>query len=100
MHTSYRIYSINRPGGLLNFGTMRMGAYSRVGAYNFLSIFSKRGQFESYHKQAINNSSLTTISKTNIGTQLTLLLLRPGLVQKCFFIGRGWGGRLFEGGRL
>ena len=35
------------------------------------------------------NSSLTTISKTNFGTQLTLLLLRAGLVQKCFLLGRG-----------
>ena len=29
-----------------------------------------------------------------------LLLLHAGLVQKCFFVGRGWSGRLFEGGRL
>ena len=27
--TSYRIYSINRPGRLLNFCTLRVGAYSR-----------------------------------------------------------------------
>ena len=27
--SSYRIYSINRPGRLLNFWTLRMGAYSR-----------------------------------------------------------------------
>ena len=26
---SYRIYSINRPGRLLNFWTLRVGAYSR-----------------------------------------------------------------------
>ena len=29
----YRIYSINRPGRLLNFWTLRVGAYSRWGAY-------------------------------------------------------------------
>ena len=29
----YRIYSINRPGRLLNFWTLKVGAYSRVGAY-------------------------------------------------------------------
>ena len=29
----YRIYSINRPGHLLNFCTLRVGAYSRLGAY-------------------------------------------------------------------
>ena len=29
----YRIYWINRPGRLLNFWTLRMGAYSRLGAY-------------------------------------------------------------------
>ena len=27
--TVYRIYSINRPGRLLNFWTLRVGAYSR-----------------------------------------------------------------------
>ena len=26
----YRIYSINRPGRLLNFWTLRVGAYSRL----------------------------------------------------------------------
>ena len=26
---AYRIYSINRPGRLLNFWTLRVGAYSR-----------------------------------------------------------------------
>jgi len=30
---AYRIYSINRPGRLLNFWTLRVGAYSRLGAY-------------------------------------------------------------------
>ena len=29
----YRIYSINRPGRLLDFWTLRVGAYSRLGAY-------------------------------------------------------------------
>ena len=29
----YRIYSISRPGRLLNFWTLRVGAYSRLGAY-------------------------------------------------------------------
>ena len=29
----YRIYSINRPGRLFNFWTLRVGAYSRLGAY-------------------------------------------------------------------
>ena len=33
-HTDlYRIYSINRPGRLLHFWTLRVGAYSRLGAY-------------------------------------------------------------------
>ena len=31
--STYRIYSINRPGRLLNFWTLRVGAYSRLGAY-------------------------------------------------------------------
>ena len=31
--SEYRIYSINRPGRLLNFWTLRVGAYSRLGAY-------------------------------------------------------------------
>ena len=29
----YRIYSIKRPGRLLNFWTLRVGAYSKLGAY-------------------------------------------------------------------
>ena len=33
MNYNYRIYSINRPGRLLNFWTLRVGAYSRLGAY-------------------------------------------------------------------
>ena len=37
--TVYRIYSINRPGRLFNFGSMR------VGACYFPNIFSRRGQF-------------------------------------------------------
>ena len=30
----YRIYSINHPGRLLNFWPLRVGAYSRLGAYS------------------------------------------------------------------
>ena len=30
---SYRIYSINRPGRLLSFWALIVGAYSRLGAY-------------------------------------------------------------------
>ena len=36
---SYRIYSINRPGRLLNFWTLRVGAYSRWALIKF-STFS------------------------------------------------------------
>ena len=32
--------------------------------------------------------SMTMVSETNFGTQLTLLVLHAGLVQKCFFVGR------------
>ena len=38
--SKYRIYSKKRPGRLFNFGTLRVGTYSRVGAY-FVNIFSK-----------------------------------------------------------
>ena len=33
LRTKYLIYSINHPGCLLNFWTLRMGTYSRQGAY-------------------------------------------------------------------
>ena len=33
VQNEYRIYSINRAGRLLNFWTLRVGAYSRLGAY-------------------------------------------------------------------
>ena len=42
---AYRIYSINRPGRLLNFWTLRVGAYSRQGAYKTFTIFSKCSMF-------------------------------------------------------
>ena len=32
---AYRIYSINRPGRLLNFWTLRVGAYSRWALIKF-----------------------------------------------------------------
>ena len=38
---AYCIYSIKHPGCLFYFGTLRVGAYSRVVAYNFFNIFSK-----------------------------------------------------------
>ena len=41
----YIPYSINCPGRLFNFGPMRVGTYSRVGAYYFPNIFNKRGHF-------------------------------------------------------
>ena len=31
--TNYRIYSIRRPGRLLNFWALKLGAFSRLGAY-------------------------------------------------------------------
>ena len=34
----YRIYSINRPGRLLNFWTLRVGAYSRWALIKFSSF--------------------------------------------------------------
>ena len=33
LNFKYCIYSINRPGRLLNFWTLRVGAYSRLGSY-------------------------------------------------------------------
>ena len=33
VYAYYHIYSINRPSRLLNFWTLRVGAYSRLGAY-------------------------------------------------------------------
>ena len=38
---TYRIYLINRPGRLLTFWTLRVGAYSRLGAYNIFTLFNK-----------------------------------------------------------
>ena len=45
MESEYRIYSINRPGRLFNFWTLRVGAYSRLGVYQIFTIFSKRSLF-------------------------------------------------------
>ena len=40
-NVAYLIYSINRPRGLLNFWTLRVGAYSRLGTYSIFTFFSK-----------------------------------------------------------
>ena len=66
LHT-YCIYSINRPGCLFNFGPMRMGAYSRVGSYNFPNFSSKRGHFERMVKQGI--TTLLRFNKTKQGAK-------------------------------
>ena len=54
------------------------------------------------HKQ--NKSSLATVSKTNIGTQLMLLLLHTGLSAEMFWLGGGGGALItflsFQGGCL
>ena len=42
---SFRIYSINRPRRLLNFWILRVGSYSRLGAYQIFTIFSKCSMF-------------------------------------------------------
>ena len=59
---TYPIYSINRSGRLFNFESMGMGAYSRVGAYNFPNIFSKQGHFKRIAKQG--TTSLFRFNKT------------------------------------
>ena len=41
----FRIYSINRPGRLFNFWILRVGSYSRFGAYQIFTIFSKCSMF-------------------------------------------------------
>ena len=42
---SYRIYSINRPGRLLNFWILRVSADSRPSAYKIFTILSKCDMF-------------------------------------------------------
>ncbi len=37
----YRIYSFKRPGRLLNLWTLRVGAYSRLGAYYIFHHFQQ-----------------------------------------------------------
>ena len=59
----YRIYSINRPGCLLNFGTLRMGAYARWaliwgwGLIKIFPIFSNSSMF--ILQQTINGNNKT-----------------------------------------
>ena len=40
--TNYRIYSIRRPGRLLNFWALKVGAFSKLGAYKIFIILSKK----------------------------------------------------------
>ena len=40
-HNTYRIYSINHPGRLLNFWTLRVGAYSRWALIRINTVFQR-----------------------------------------------------------
>ena len=46
----FRIYSSNRPVRFLNFWTLRVGAYSRLGAYYIFTIFSNCTMFIKKHQ--------------------------------------------------
>ena len=71
-----------------------------MGAYVFSQHFQQARTFLENNKTRHNKfislqqdtSSLTTVCKTNLRTQLTLLLLHAGLVQKCFLLGGGCEG--------
>ena len=42
---NHRICSTNRPERYLKFWALRVGAYSRLGAYKIFAIFSKCSEF-------------------------------------------------------
>ena len=58
--------------------------------------FNKSKQSAKITRISHEQSSLTVVSKSNLGTQLTLLLLHSGLVQKCYLLGGGRGARLLS----
>ena len=58
----YRIYSINRPGRLLNFWTLRVGAYSRwalIRGWALIRINTVVVQQQNKTRFAISTSSVT-----------------------------------------
>ena len=116
----YRIYSVNRPGRLLNFWTLRVGAYSRWAlirgwALNKFSLFSA-SEVCLFCNKAINVNNKTW--RSNKASFLYNTLKKTPSSGKCLiriyslkWVGWGWalisvwlggggGGRLFEAGRL
>ena len=60
--SNYRIYSINRPGCLLNFWTLRVGAYSRWALIKF-SPFSRSVTCLFYNKTVNGNNKMRRSNK-------------------------------------
>ena len=116
----YHIYSINRPGRLLNFWTLRVGAYSRWAlirgwALIKFSLFSA-SEICLFCNKTINANNKTrrsnkarflynTLKKTPSSGK-SLIRIYPlkwvgwGCALIWVWLGREGGGRLFEAGRL
>ena len=110
----YRIYSINRPGRLLNFWILRVGAYLRWALIKFSP--SSASEVCLFCNKTINANDKTrrsnkarflqnTLKKTpSLGKSLigTYSLKWVGWVWALIWVwlGGGGGGRLFEAGRL
>ena len=98
-YPTYRIYSINRPRCLLNFCTLRVGAYSRWALIKF-SSFS--GSVVCLFCMVITKSE--DVTKQGFCKILWgKLCLREGLLLSLIWVcvggRRNGGGRLFEAGR-
>ena len=71
---NYRIYSINRPGRLLNFWTLRVGAYSRWALIRGGRLFEARRLLNFHHFQQVKYVYFATkqemlITKREEGTK-------------------------------
>ena len=115
----YCIYSINRPGRLLNFWTLRAGAYSRWALIRGWAPFSASVVCLFCNKTINANNKTQRSNKARFLCKIVWRKLRPwgslfsfnlivtqvggvGVGAYLSLIGRkrGWGGRLFEAGRL
>ena len=117
---SYRIYSINRPGRLLNFWTLRVGAYSRWPLIRGWALI-KFSPFSTSDVCLFCNKTINANNKTGRSNKARFLLntlkktpssgksliriyslkwVGWGWALIWVWLGEGGGGRLFEAGRL
>ena len=103
-YNAYCIYSINCPERLFNFLTLRVGTYSRLGAYLIFTIFSKCSGI--FCNNTVNaNLQKAKMQQSKVSVKYSEEYSVFGRVSYYLLLeflwkGVGWGGRLFVAGCL